>query len=226
MRESLAILATLGGRRGWRWWMPLAVYAGVAVAVRIWAATPLPGSDTASTSAAQLLFGMTMVTLILLWPASRYPISLGHRRLRVYLVLVAASCVLPLLALGVILAAGQVEEALFGPDAFRVLGLGFSTSEAEPVVVDPTMTTVEFPFWPVLGFPMLGFIVTLGIGGARWKGAAPIAVAVLACVLVVATAILILVAQVVSPVLGVLACLVVAGVPLVGGWFVFKEVPV
>ncbi|NHB85649.1 hypothetical protein G7085_16450 [Tessaracoccus sp. HDW20] len=100
MRETLAIVAALGGRHGWRWWLPLGVYAGVAALARVWFEAPFHGLVRVSTSAAEALLLATAVSCVVLSLAGRFALSLGHRRSVVCAVLILTTLVLPSLAIG------------------------------------------------------------------------------------------------------------------------------
>lgn len=85
----LTILAALGGRAQWRWWLAPAVWLTVGLISRVIIARDGVGY---STSAAAVLPMAVTLSLVLVWGwGSRFAVSLGHRRAHVLPVMVVGS---------------------------------------------------------------------------------------------------------------------------------------
>lgn len=131
-----AILAALGGRYGWRWWMPLAVWSGIATASRLQANANLSVFPLL-TGAYETLTIATLVALLIIWiSGSRLAVSFGHRRGHVFAL--ASITTLGMVVGAQLLAeiADRIEHAVVGRGAVRVMAIhvpGVSESGGEPV---------------------------------------------------------------------------------------------
>lgn len=120
MRTILSILSAMGGRAGWRWWSPVAVFLGLTLLTYLWAqAFAAPGEAR--------YFGTSWAFLILVffhsgvqWQATPFALSLGHRRGDVYLVAAASTILFTMGAGWAGFLAAKAEFAVVGPDAPRL----------------------------------------------------------------------------------------------------------
>lgn len=119
----LGILAALGGRWGWRWWFPIAVWLFSAVIVRIAMPTSpdLPRMD--QTPAAAFMLSCLAALLVLWGWGSRFALSLGYRRTEVFVTTAAASVLFLSGAQLLSSVINQVELAIVGPGGTRVFAL-------------------------------------------------------------------------------------------------------
>ncbi len=119
----LGILGALGGRWGWRWWFPIAVWLFSAVIGRISMPTSpdLPRMD--QVPAAWFMLS-SLAALLVLWGwGSRFALSLGYRRTEVFVTTAAASVLFLSGAQLLRSVVNQVELAIVGPGGTRVFAL-------------------------------------------------------------------------------------------------------
>lgn len=120
----LAVLSAVGGRYGWRWWLPVAVWISRAIVGRITMSLSPVGIRIDDIPAGWFLLS-SLVALLVLWGwGSRFALSLGHRRSHVFVTMAVASVLLLAAVQLVSSVANQVEMAVVGPDGPRVLALG------------------------------------------------------------------------------------------------------
>lgn len=140
----LAILAALGGRHGWRWWMPLAVWGVVATVARLQA-----NANTSAfppvTGAHETLTIATVVALLVIWiSGSRLALSFGHRRGHVFAL--ASITTMGMVVGSQLLSevADRIEHSVVGSGAVRVL------AKHVPAVSEPGGDPVPNPLFDTL----------------------------------------------------------------------------
>lgn len=222
MKRVGALVAALGGRFGWIWWMPVAVFVAIATVTRLSLknVAVTPGYFTHVGSAAAWFAYLTLVQVALLWWRGRFAVSLGHGRGSVFAVLVVVTASLTVVQVFVNAVATRLEALLLGGQGVLVTSPGGGCC-ADPGL--PPLISFGGAFFLVYGPPLAVLIGLTMVSLLRWGAigplvAAPVSVAVALAVLAVGFAIP-------APDLSVVIVPVAAAAMSVG-WFAFRSVPV
>lgn len=144
-----AILAALGGRYGWRWWMPVVVW-GVAATVSWLQANADPSMFPIQTGAYESFTIASLGAVLIIWiSGSRLAISFGHRRGHVF-AFASVTTVGTLVGTQLLAEiADRIEHSVVGRDAVRVM------ATSVPAVSEPGGDLVPNPlFSGVLSWTM------------------------------------------------------------------------
>lgn len=151
------ILNAIGGRWGWRWWWPVAVWLVDAITVATFRA-----GRSGEPAGVIVLGGLLAVVPLWLWGA-RFAVALGHARSRVFLVMAAASLLLPM-ALQVVGALARIAEEHLAPGGAYVFNIAVPVPESNGNLLEGTEYLVAIYGLPVLGVLVLACCWWLGGG--------------------------------------------------------------
>lgn len=208
MSGVFSILAAMGGRAGWRWWGPTATYVAMAVLMRLWSvAFEDPGQSSSVTTSWAFLI-LVFFHFGLLWRATPFALSLGHRRGPVYLVAATATAAIGLGVGWAGLLLARLEVAIVGPQAPRLFSELEEFAEAQSL----------------LGLYALAVLMgAIALGGMRWGLSGAVVSFIGASLLYSA---LLSGAGEASTEQGILQAVVTMLVMLGLGWLIYRKVPV
>lgn len=156
-----AILAALGGRFGWRFWWPLAVWLLDALTI-----VTFRGDRATEPAGALWIASMAAVGVLWFWGA-RFAVSLGHPRRTVHLVTAVASVVLCLGTQAIAALARIAEVAVVGNGNARIFVVTLYKDGDQ---------SQFFGFGEMIyllyGFPLVGVIILVACWalGRGWLG--------------------------------------------------------
>ncbi|MFZ2480580.1 MAG: hypothetical protein WAW78_07925, partial [Propioniciclava sp.] len=116
-------VAALGGRWGWRWWLPLALYLAVAAFTRLRFEPPASGSWWPNTAAAAVYLTATQLQVLMLWRAAAEHVRAGGARVPAFAVASVSMVVFPQVMVALSTVAANLELAWVGTQGPRVLPL-------------------------------------------------------------------------------------------------------
>lgn len=171
------ILAALGGRAQWRWWAPFAVWLLSALASLF--VLQLRGLRVVTFFPSLVLVAAGALGLVLIWAwGSRFALSLGHRRGRVFAVTTVASFAFAWFGYLMMMVARRVEQVITGWDGMLVFQLNLPDDKFySEQFFDTFVMMLGAMFTPV----MVG-LACLVAWVLRWgiKGAVPVVLAAVA----------------------------------------------
>jgi hypothetical protein len=212
-------VAALGGRCGWRWWLPLALYLAVAAFTRLSFEPPASGSWWPNTAAAAVYLTATQLQVLMLWRAAAEHVRAGGARVPAFAVASVSMVVFPQVMVALSTVAANLELAWVGTQGPRVFPLA-----ADHGVAGTTMQAGIIAALAVValtwGTACVSLVVLLA---AAWRWVGFLVGLVIGSTLFVA--LLALVTSLPLPLPARLTFAVLSVVMLVPLWFVFARIP-